>query len=126
MLLLEQQSFFIKKKKKSLSFLQPDQAPLSLLQRAPLGTGKMSSTAGPPLRKHRAARVQERVRVCRKGMREGENVCVLSLIRKFNWMEFGSFFFLPSELAAINRLFSFPFILQWFVDLHLLCWHCLR
>lgn len=87
----------------------------------------MSSTAGPPLRKHQGARVHEHVRVCRKGMREGENVCVLSLIRKFNWMEFGSFFFPPPlELAAINRLFFFPFILQWFVVLHLLCWHCLR
>ena len=60
----------------------------------------------------------------RKGMREAEYVCVLSLIRKFNWMEFGSFS-PPLELAAINRLFSLPFILQWFVVLHLLRWHCL-
>lgn len=71
---------------------------LCLLHRAPVGTGRMSwmsSMAGPPLREHRDARVHEHVRVCRKGMREGENVCVPSLIRKFNWMEFGSFFLPP-------------------------------
>lgn len=69
-----------------------------------------------PLQEHRGARVNERVcvnervRVCRKGMREGENVCVLSLIRKFNWMEFGSFFSAPLFRAGCNKqTFLFPF-----------------
>lgn len=44
----------------------------------------------------------------RKGMREAEYVCVLSLIRKFNWMEFGSFF--PPFGAGCNKqTFLSPF-----------------
>lgn len=101
----------------------PCPQPLMLLQCTQLDAGRMSSTAGPALRRHKGV---WGVCACRKGMRETEYMCVLSLIRKFNWMEFGSFPPPPPlELAAINRLFSLPFILQWFVVLHLLCWHCL-
>lgn len=50
MVLLRWRSFPIKKTNKLLlTFLQPDQIPLALFQRALLGTVRMSSAAGPAL-----------------------------------------------------------------------------
>lgn len=54
MVLLRWRSFPIKKKQQTLvnisaTFLQPDQIPLALFQRALLGTVRMSSAAGPAL-----------------------------------------------------------------------------
>lgn len=41
--------------------------------------------------------------------REAKYVCVLSLIRKFNWMEFGSFFFPPLRAGCNKQTFLSPF-----------------
>lgn len=115
---------FSVKKEISLSFLQPDHAPL-FVPLCPTRNWKDELHGRTPTSKAPGCARAWACACVQKGNARDENVCVPSLIRKFNWMEFGSFFSPPLELAAINRLFSFPFILQWFVVLHLLCWHCL-
>lgn len=85
----------------------PCPQPLMLLQCTQLDAGRMSSTAGPALRRHKGV---WGVCACRKGMRETEYMCVLSLIRKFNWMEFGSFPPPPPFGAGCNKqTFLSPF-----------------